>query len=137
MSRLLGILCTIKADKSPGLERLLELIDVLLQKAESKVTRNLTQVVDERLGGILALGFLLGRFVARYTSNAPGFAAIKVDAILSVISNALIDSDKPELNIGACIALAEATRYGPLSESYFQEGGKKCSNSLNLQMKSK
>lgn len=37
MSRILAIVCTINANVSPGSERFLELIDFLLQKAESKV----------------------------------------------------------------------------------------------------
>ena len=76
--------------------------------------------MDEHLGSVLSLGFLLGRFVARHRS---GISVVKIDAILSVISKAIIDSDKAELNIGACVALGEAARYFRLDDSYFQPDG--------------
>ncbi|KAF9401765.1 hypothetical protein BGX21_000669 [Mortierella sp. AD011] len=67
---------------------------------------------EQRNGGLLAIGFILGRLLYRYSSNA--FDIVPFSEVQEMIGEIVADLDSKQNMFvsGACVALGEIGRYG-------------------------
>ncbi|KAL1918775.1 uncharacterized protein VTP21DRAFT_2797 [Calcarisporiella thermophila] len=112
MSHILGLVATSQLPQNSArinaLEALLrELFDLLTSPSTARAT-------EHRHGATLAMGFLIGRLTYRY----PNEQFVPRELLENIVQqfSQLLGSSMNMLVSAACIALAEAGRYGPLPQ---------------------